>query len=116
MVKTVLTVAFVGLLSAEAAAQTPLPAQTTDPAETIDSVRKDYRVHLGPFYVKPALLVKELGVDTNVFNQTDQPKSDFTTTVTPQADVAVPFAHRGLFRVMGGLDSVYYAKYATERS
>ena len=78
-------------------------------AQSIDEVRKDYRIHAGPFYVKPALLLKELGVDTNVFNAAGEQKSDFTFTVTPQADLAVPFARRGLLTTTVGTDLVYYA-------
>src|SRR5207237_3925236 len=94
-----------------AAAQTP-----TNDAANVDEVRKDYRVHAGPFYVNPAILLKEAGVDTNVFNQSGEQKSDFTVTVTPQADVAVPFARRALLKTTVGTDLVYYAKYDTERS
>ena len=92
-------------------------AQTaTNDAGNIDAVRKDYRIHGGPFYVKPALLLKEIGVDTNVFNQAGEQRSDFTFTLTPQADVAVPIARRALISATAGLDVVYYATYDTERS
>lgn len=94
-----------------AVAQTP-----TNDAANVDDVRKDYRLHAGPFYVNPAILLKEVGVDTNVFNQSGEPKSDFTVTLTPQADVAVPFARRALLKTTVGSDLVYYAKYDTERS
>lgn len=94
-----------------AAAQTPAGS-----SQAIDDVRKNYRIHAGPFYIKPALQLKELGVDTNVFNQAGEQKSDFMFTVTPQADVAVPFARRGLLTTTVGTDVVYYARYASERS
>jgi hypothetical protein len=100
-----------------AEAQLPqLPGPAGGSAQTIDDVRRDYPLHSGPFYVKPALLLKELGVDTNVFNQAGEQKSDFTFTVTPQADVAVPMARRGLLRATLGTDLVYYRKYGSERS
>ena len=100
-----------------AAGQIPvLPPATVGSTQTIDEVRKNYQIHSGPFYVNPALLLKELGMDTNVFNDAVQPKSDFTFTVTPQADIAVPLARRGLLRMTVGTDIVYYAKYDGERS
>ena len=37
-------------------------------AEQIDQVRKDARAHFGPLYVTPTDPLKELGVDSNVFN------------------------------------------------
>jgi hypothetical protein len=94
----------------------PAPPVAAGSSQTIDDVRKDYRIHAGPVYVKPALMLKELGVDTNVFNQAGEPRSDFTFTVTPQADLAIPLARRGLVKATLGADLVYYATYASERS
>ena len=92
-------------------------AQTSDnDAGNIDDVRSTYRVHAGPFYVNPALLLKEVGIDTNVFNASVDQKSDFTLTLAPKADVALTFARRGLLRATVGSDVVYYQKYDTERS
>jgi hypothetical protein len=101
-------------------AQTPgtPTAITTTPgsSQAIEDVRKQYHVHLGPLYVNPGLLLKELGVDSNVFNQAGEQKSDFTFTLTPKADIALPFARRGLLRTTAAADAVYYAKYVSERS
>ena len=93
-------------------------AITTSPGsrQSIDDVRQNYRVHVGPLYVNPGVLLKELGVDTNVFNQPGDQKSDFTFTVTPKADVALAFARRGLLRTTAAVDAVYYADYESERS
>ena len=59
-----------------ALAALPLPvlahAQTYD-AEQIDQVRQDARSHMGPFYVTPRITLKELGVDSNVFNAAGEP-------------------------------------------
>jgi len=118
MKKTIAVVAFCVLAGlSSASAQTP-GAPTTAPgsAQSIDEVRQDYRIHAGPFHVNPTLLLKEFGVDTNVFNAAGEQQSDFTFTVTPQADVAVAFARRGLLRTTVGTDVVYYATYDSERS
>ena len=111
------------LVPAHASAQAPptpgtLTSIPTTPgsSETIDEIRRLYRVHAGPFYVSPAVLLKELGVDTNVFNEAGDPRQDFTFTATPQADLAIPIARRGLVRTLVGSDFVYYQKYETERS
>jgi hypothetical protein len=56
----------------------PVRAQTTDP-ETAP-------VRLGPFGITPALVLRDLGRDTNVFNERDNPKSDFTLTVVPRLE------------------------------
>ena len=75
------------------AAQRPISMPTAAGSQqSIDDIREDYRLHAGPFYVEPAILLKELGVDTNVFNQAGDTNADFTMIVAPQAAVAVPFA------------------------
>ena len=85
-------------------------------AEQIDQVRRDSRIHLGPLYVSPTILLKELGVDSNVFNAAGEQKSDFTFTVAPKVDVWLPVARRALFQGTAATDLVYYAKYDSERS
>ena len=113
-----LAVVFLLGITSSAFAQIPIapPSTTAGSSQTIDEIRRDYRVHAGPFYVNPALLLKELGVDTNVFNQSEEPKSDFTFTITPRADVGIPLARRGLIHTTVASDFVYYQKYDSERS
>src|SRR3954463_6197686 len=116
MRKVICIVAIVsGLLPVVARAQGQAQTPTND-AANVDDIRKNARMHVGPFYLTPALLLKEAGVDNNVFNQAVDPKSDFTATVTPQADIAITFARRGLLKTTIGSDLVYYQKYASERS
>jgi hypothetical protein len=87
--------------------------QTTHPT---DEVRENARSRLGPFYITPALELRDLGVDDNVFNEAADPKSDFTFTLVPRADVAVPVAHTLLLRSTVAADITYYQKYSGERS
>ncbi len=82
----------------------------------VEDVRKEARIHAGPFYMTPVLLLKELGIDTNVFNQAGEQKSDFTFTVTPRTDLWVPFGRRALVSTSVGSDLVWYRKYTSERS
>jgi hypothetical protein len=89
----------------------PAAAQSRPP-----DPRSTARIHAGPLFLTPSVTVKELGVDTNVFNQVDNPKSDFTFTVAPHLDIWVPFASRARVRVSSGADFVYYHTYETERS
>lgn len=88
-------------------------AQTPHP---IDSVRENARSHFGPFYITPGLVLRDLGVDNNVFNEAEDPKSDFTFTLGPKADVAVPVAHSLLLQSLVGLDITYYQEYSSQRS
>ena len=95
------------------AAAQAVPGGSTQP---IDEVRTNYPWHPGPLYVNPSLLLKELGVDTNVFNEHTEEQSDFTFTVTPRLEIAVPFARRALLKTTGAADLVYYARFVSERS
>jgi hypothetical protein len=91
-------------------------AQSVGGAEQIDEVRKEARSHLGPFYVTPRIALKELGVDSNVFNDAGEPESDFTATLTPSADIWIPFARRVLLQTTAGSDLVWYTNFDSERS
>ena len=73
-------------------------AQTTG-AERVDEVRREASAHVGPLYLTPQVLLKELGVDSNVFNAAGEQESDFTFTVAPSADVWMPVARRALLQV-----------------
>jgi putative beta-barrel porin BBP2 len=68
----------------------------------------------GPFRLTPSLLVKDMGVDDNVFNESVDPKRDFTLTVTPRADVVFRMRRLRLNYVTVA-DYVYYRKYRSER-
>jgi hypothetical protein len=96
-------------LPAVSSAQVPAGRPTEDP-------RAEARGHLGPFYVKPSVFLKDVGVDGNVFNEADEQKSDFTLTVAPKLDVWVPMARRALIKTTMAPDLVWFAKYASERS
>jgi hypothetical protein len=71
-------------------------------------------MHFGPLYVTPAFLVKYLGVDTNVFNRLEDPKTDFTFTAGPEVELLLPY-RRLRFTASGGVDYVYFRTYANQR-
>jgi len=99
------------------AAQRPISMPTAAGSQqSIEEIRQHYRVQAGPFHVEPSILLKEAGVDTNVFNQAGSTNADFTLVLAPEAAVAVPFATRALVKALVGTDLVYYAQYASERS
>jgi hypothetical protein len=104
-----------GLMVAALALPAAALAQSQGP-ERIDEVRREARTHLGPFYATPTIVLKELGVDSNVFNAAGEPESDFTFTAAPAADVWVPVARRALFQLTAGSDLVWYANFNSERS
>jgi hypothetical protein len=73
------------------------------------------RIRLGPVGVTPSVALTRLGVDTNVFNEFEDPKRDFTFTLSPQVD-AWARAGRARLHVAGRSDVVYFERYSSERS
>ena len=107
MRRRVIRVAFA--LAAAGAVLTPVRVLAQDPDTPPPGV-----LVLGPVQLTPSLVVKEMGVDNNVFNEPVDPKTDFTVTATPRADLL--FRMRRLRVSFGvGSDYVYYHKYTSER-
>ncbi len=84
-------------------------------AQSEDDPRSTARMHIGPFYLTPGIAVKNVGVDTNVFNTGDDPKSDFTATIGPGLDVFIPI-RRASLSLNSLTDFVYFHTFASERS
>lgn len=86
-----------------AAAQSP----SSDPLESA-------MIRLGPVGINPAIVVRQIGVDNNIFNEGTDPKSDFTFTLTPRAELL--FRPRPLqITYTTAVDYVYYQTYTSER-
>lgn len=73
-------------------------------------------MHIGPFYMTPSVQLRGLGIDTNVFNEVEDPKSDFTYTFGPALNLWVPFTRRFLLTTRSELGITYFQKYADQRS
>jgi hypothetical protein len=80
-----------------------------------DDAPEQARMRLGPLGVTPSVSLTRLGIDTNVFNEFDDPKRDLTLTLSPQVDA---WARMGRSRLHVGArsDLVYFERYASERS
>ena len=87
-------------------------AQTT----AIDEARERARLHLGGLYVTPALQLKEMGVDSNVFNEPGSTARDFTINLAPGAQLALPIGRRALVESTLAANLVYFQRYASQRS
>ena len=85
-------------------------------SRTNDDPRAEAKIHVGPVYLTPEVQLRQIGVDTNVFNNAINPKSDFTFTVAPEANVWVPIGRKGMVKTVAGADLVYFQQYGTERS
>jgi hypothetical protein len=75
------------------------------------------RMRFGPLYLNPTIALSNLGIDDNVFNETEEegPKRDFTMTVTPAADVWLRFGPTWL---NGNIreDLVYFQTYSNQNA
>src|SRR5574341_604327 len=73
------------------------------------------RFRFGVVAVEPRVGLNNFGWDSNVFNEVQQGKRDFTATLTPGADLWIRTG-RGLFTVNGTADVVYFGRYGSQRS
>jgi hypothetical protein len=92
-------------LPAAAGAQTyPEPP---DPGENA-------RVRMGPVSVRPTLILRDIGVDSNVFNESAVPQQDFTMTAGAKVDVSMRL-NRMLATYTSTYEYVYFDKFKSER-
>lgn len=91
------------------AAQGPLTEGFGDADPTTFAFR------VGPLFATPGLTVREVGVDTNVFDEPVDPKRDFTATVSPDLRL---FMRLGVLRftAQSAADFTYYREFAEERA
>ena len=105
MVRGSLLIALLTIATAVSAA-----AQTTPPPDPDAPL-----IQAGPFGISPTVTLRDMGRDENVFNERDDPKSDFTFTLTPRAEIV--FKPRALrIAYTAATEYVYYRDYASERS
>ena len=72
-------------------------------------------IQLGPIGLRPRLIFSDVGFDSNVFNESVDPKNDFTLTASPTLEATFRARHLRLTYTSGG-DFVYYRTYSSERS
>jgi hypothetical protein len=84
-------------------------------AQSVDEPIERARIHLGRLGLTPSMALTGLGIDSNVFNEFEDPKSDFRFTVSPQLDAWLR-AGRSRLHVGGRSDLWYFHRYSSERS
>jgi hypothetical protein len=72
-------------------------------------------IRLGPLGLSPTVTITNFGIDTNVFNDSVDPKSDFTFTATPKMQARL---RSGRLTVGGSLATglVYFQEFDEERT
>ncbi|RPH58878.1 MAG: hypothetical protein EHM89_11655, partial [Acidobacteria bacterium] len=73
------------------------------------------RWQAGILSVTPVVAIREVGIDTNLFNDAVDPKSDFTFIASPEANVLLGFPV-GRLTFGSQVDLVYFQTYASERA
>jgi hypothetical protein len=73
------------------------------------------RFRLGAIRFTPSIILNNVGVDTNVFNDPINPQSDTTATIGPAAQI---WMHAGRAKIVGKTTNsyVYFSKFDTQRS
>jgi hypothetical protein len=74
------------------------------------------RFHAGFIRFTPSLVLSNFGVDSNVFNELEDPKSDFTASVGGKAEFWSRLGPRGRLYGNTGVDYQYFKEYDSQRS
>jgi hypothetical protein len=100
-----------------AATATCLLVALASPArgQDVPTPEESARFHFGPIRFTPVLNITHLGVDSNVFNEADNPKSDNTAVFGPLADYWIKLG-RGRLIGQTKMDYFYFREYDTQRS
>jgi hypothetical protein len=72
-------------------------------------------LQIGPLGLFPTVLINDVGTDSNVFNEEENPKEDFTMTVGPRL-AAVLRSGRAQLTAVTSQGFVYFRKYKDEES
>ncbi len=86
-------------------------AQAQQPEDPVTTAR----VRFGPLGLTPGITLRNLGVDSNVFNEFENPRRDFTATLSPELKA---WFRAGRTRTSGTAtaDLVYFKTFGSERS
>ena len=95
-------------------AGTLLVTATSATGQEFSNDRPNAPVLVGPVFLRPRFEIRDVGVDSNVFNESE-PAEDFTATLSAAVEADVLF---GSMRVSGRSvsDYVWYRDFAEERS
>lgn len=74
------------------------------------------RFRLGPFRFTPSIELRELGVETNVFNEAVDPKEDTTAVFGPKVEYWSRLGPRALVFGASSVDYHYFKRYESQRS
>lgn len=93
----------------------PFAVSAQDLGDPSEDEAETARFHFGPVAVTPVLDIQQVGVDTNVFNDSENRQRDFTASIGPSGRYWMRF---GRLRLKGesGLAYHYFHEFSTQRS
>jgi hypothetical protein len=94
----------------------PILAQGIPQQPTLPDPEQTGRYRLGFIRFTPSMNLTNLGVDTNVFNEVEDPKEDFTAVFGPKAEFWSRLGPRAHIYGSVGLDYQYFNEYESQRS
>jgi hypothetical protein len=101
-----------GVLLLPLVAAASAPAQGLAPAPDASPPPGGFR--LGSLYVSPTLALRQMGLDSNVFNDPDDPQEDFVISALPEVNLYLRPSYMQLSGTFGA-DFNYFHTYSSER-
>jgi hypothetical protein len=74
----------------------------------VDRILRITRLRAGPFRLYPRVLIDQIGYDTNIFRQNEDPVSDFTFTISPELQTFVLYKESFIVAFVINPEYVYY--------
>jgi len=84
-------------------------------AQAVEATRPDAPLYAGPLQLFPAFTIREIGIDSNVYNDSQVQREDFTYTVSPMLRAVLPIGASRL-TTAGGLDFRYFQRLKDQQS
>ena len=84
-------------------------------AQDVEAARPEAPLRAGPLQLFPTLTIREIGIDSNVYNESQVLREDFTYTVSPTLRAVLPIGESRL-TTRGGLDFRYFQTLKDQQS
>ena len=85
-------------------------AQTSEPP----TLEETARIRMGPVAVRPTFILRDVGVDSNVFNENGAPQEDFSATTGAKLDFGVRL-NRIVASAATTFEYIYFQEFKSER-
>ncbi len=72
--------------------------------------------HVGPFYIRPVLVLSNAGFDSNIYHSPTNPVQDYTLTAGPGATVYLPLNRRFVLTAYASPQYVFFFKTERQRT